>query len=57
MTRKIKWCVEMINNHSAQTEGEIEVEDDATDEDIEQAVTDAIFGSGLISYGWHEVDK
>ena len=52
MPRIIEWSCEMSNNHSAEAHGEIEVEDDATEEDIDKRVQQEVFD--IFSWGWSE---
>lgn len=47
----IKWSLE-TNMNGADWDGEFEIEDDATDEEIDQYVRDEI--SNYISWGWRK---
>lgn len=51
--RIIDWSVENGQSGGTHT-GTIEVEDDATEEQIESAVSDEVFN--IISWGWSERD-
>ncbi len=53
--RKINWSVEMSTVYSAKTDGTIEVEDDATDEEIDHLVREEVFN--IVSWGWSEEEK
>ena len=52
--RTIEWSVEM-NIQGANVKGTIEVEDGATEEEIDEAVKDVVFN--YVSWGWHEKDQ
>lgn len=51
MSRKIEWWIEMSIQGCARS-GEIEFEDDATDEEIEEMVKEEVFNT--VSWGWSE---
>jgi hypothetical protein len=51
MPRIIQWSCEM-SSHSVQTEGELEFDDSATDEDIDEAVRTEVFN--IFSWGWSD---
>lgn len=52
--RTIKWYVEM-GLLGCRKEGEFEVEDDFSDQDIEEAARDEVFN--VIGWGWEEEKK
>jgi len=52
MSRKIKWYVETTMRGS-RCEGETEVDDNATDDEVEQQVRDEVFNVAV--WGWEEV--
>jgi hypothetical protein len=47
--KKIKWHAE-TNMHGSRVEGETEVDDAATDEEIEDQVREEVFN--VVSWGW-----
>lgn len=49
--RIIEWHLEM-SKHGCESSGEIEVDDDATDEQIEAEVREEVYS--FVSWGWGE---
>lgn len=52
--RTIEWSLE-TSQQGADWSGEIEVEDDATNDEIDQLVREEVFN--IISWGWTEKEK
>lgn len=51
MTRKVTWSVE-VSACSWSENGELEFDDDATDEEIDNEVREAVFN--IVGWGWSE---
>lgn len=51
--KKVNWELDLGHKRYS---GTIEVDDDATDRDIDEEVRQMFFDSGMVQYNWEEVE-